>query len=95
MTNNANELYLKNAYSGIKSPWLKRFVAYFSDLEEGQLTLILPDENVVKFDSIVMSEMNDSMSVLIEFACFDFKFFNCFFISSSDTNIIIFGVGSF
>tara|TARA_B110000091_G_scaffold99932_1_gene108745 strand:- start:1309 stop:2538 length:1230 start_codon:yes stop_codon:yes gene_type:complete len=49
MTNNANDLYLKNAYSGIKSPWLKRFVAYFSDLEEGQLTLILPDENVVKF----------------------------------------------
>jgi len=49
MTNNANDLCLKSANSGIKSPWLKRLAAYFSDLEEGQLTLILPDENVVKF----------------------------------------------
>ena len=49
MSNSANDLCLKNGNSRGQSPWLNWLAAYFSDLEEGQLTLILPDESVVKF----------------------------------------------
>jgi len=48
MTNNANDLCLKTGYSGGKSPWINRLATYFSDIEGGQLTLILPDGDVVK-----------------------------------------------
>ena len=49
MTNDTNNLLLKNGYSGKKSPWLKFLSAYFSDLKGGHLTLILPDGHVLKF----------------------------------------------
>jgi len=49
MTNNANDLCLKSGYSGGRSPWVNRLATYFSDIEGGQLTLILPDGDVIKF----------------------------------------------
>ena len=49
MTGNVNDICLENGYSGIRSPWIKRLAAHFSNLEAGQLTLVLPDGDVIKF----------------------------------------------
>jgi len=49
MTNNSVDFHLKNELCGKKNPWLEMLTAYFSDIKDVQLTLVLPDGGVFKF----------------------------------------------
>ncbi len=48
MTNNATDICMKNRYTAIRNPLIKRLTAKFSGFEAGHLTLILPDGDVVE-----------------------------------------------
>jgi cyclopropane-fatty-acyl-phospholipid synthase len=84
MTNDTSNFLLKNEHSGRKSPWLKLLPAYFSDIEGGQLTLILPDGSVFKFgqpnvecpEALIKLKSYKPLSVL--FAKGDLAFAECY-----------------
>ncbi len=84
MTNDTNNFLLKNAYPRKKSRWLRMLPAYFSDIEGGQLTLILPDGNVFKFGQAneecpqAFIKLNSYKPLSILFAKGDLAFAECY-----------------
>lgn len=49
MTDNVNDLSLKNNYAVLKNPWVKTLVHQLGDVEGAKLTLVLPNGDVFEF----------------------------------------------
>jgi cyclopropane-fatty-acyl-phospholipid synthase len=84
MTDNTSDFLIKNKYSGRKKPWLKILPAYFSNIKGGQLTLILPDNHVLKFGHAnadnpqALIKLNSYKPLSVLFAKGDLAFAECY-----------------
>ena len=84
MTNNTDNLLLKNTCSDRNSPWEKLLPACFSEIEGGQLTLILPDDHVLKLGHAnadsphAVIKLNSFKPLSVLFAKGDLAFAECY-----------------